>query len=306
MQVVAFAPDDRQASGGKLRKNAILRSMASSGRRSASIRVPAPELAAAPERAPLVCRPAPPTRELLEARGITHKDIKGDREVELVRRYQAGDRRAGEILLRAHAKLITFEAKKWSHGHHDLPEEDLLTEAQLAFLRGVERFNETRGVKVASYAPIFIRQALTRAKCEQGHTVYVPIWHHYGSDTIKRDDVRQAGRSALSVGRLDAPIGDDDGACQGDLVAGDDNPEAEFAEREWGNVSAELLRDAMAALPPRAADILRRRAEGETLEEIGQSYDLSRERVRRLEVLAKERARKLIGAAGRLRLAETD
>jgi RNA polymerase primary sigma factor len=252
-----------------------------------------------------VCRAAAPTRELLEARrGITHKDIKGDREAELVRRYQAGDRHAGEILLLAHSKFIAFTTTKYSKGSHDLDPEELLAEGQIGFLRSVETYDPTAGA-LTTYADAWIRSKVERAKLNTGKPIRLPAGL-CSRKALEAGTLRaEAARNALHIARLDTPIGDDDGACLGDLIAGGDNPETELAEREWGAVSAEMLADALAFLPPKAADVLRRRAEGETLEEIGQSYEISRERVRQIEKLAKEAARRHIGQSVRLRLSET-
>lgn len=258
--------------------------------------LPTPPVQTEPEEAsPLVYLPTPPTREVIDARtkGVSHNEIKGDREAELIRRYQAGDRNAGEILLRAHHKLIAYYAQKYSFGPHDLSPEDILAEAQVGFLQGVQRFDPTSGFALNTYTIHWIRHAVQRSKVDTGNTIRVPVHVH---DSAKKRDPNDrlalAKNAARRLSHLDAPIGDEDGATLGDILAGDDNPEEAFAAQEADRVAVETLRAALAGLPPRLADVLRRRADGQTHEEIGQAYGLSRERMRQIERLAQEQAKK--------------
>lgn len=242
------------------------------------------------------CRPAPPTPELLAARaGITHKHIRGDREADLIRRYQAGDRHAGEILLRAHAPLIAFFAKKYNKGRHDIPWEDILAEAQIGFLKGVERFDPTRGFKLGTYAPAWIRHKVQRVIADAGNTIRVPV-HMRGPQVEGEKRYEREARHALSMAHLDAPLGDtDDSLSLGDILAAPEDVEGGVAEDEERRVLKAVMARALAALPPRLADILRRRTDGQTLEEVGDLYGVSRERIRQLEVEGKRALRRTIG-----------
>jgi RNA polymerase sigma factor (sigma-70 family) len=222
--------------------------------------------------------------------GVTHKDIKGERETELILRYKAGDRHAGEILLRAHVGLITHYAKRYRGNWHELDFEDLLAEAQMGFLDGVQRFDPGAGFKLSSYAPHWIRHYITRACHNVGTTIRVPVGRHDKRKNGSDDPLSRAANAALCPLRLDAPIGEGDDRSLGEVVADEDNPEAEVAERESAAFLASKLEQAMATLSPMAVEVLRRRAEGETLEEIGTSHGLSKERIRQIETLAKDRA----------------
>jgi RNA polymerase sigma factor (sigma-70 family) len=256
---------------------------------------PAAEPAPEEEPAPLVCRPAPPTREVLAARrGITHKDIKGDREAELIRRYQAGDRHAGEILLRAHAKAIAYWTNRYGWGRHDLAPEDLLAEGQLGFLQGVARFDPGRGFKILTYVVPAIRHRVQRARENLGSTIRVPVGQQ---EKLKADTPRaEAARSAFRVSSLDVPIGDEDGRTLGDLMVGEE-PHAEErlgAEEERAFVRAAV---AQAGLSLRLLSIVERRVLAEepaTLEELADDYGVTRERIRQLEVKAMRKVERAI------------
>ena len=253
---------------------------------------------AAPEQnepAQSVCHPSGLTREVLAARkGIAHKDIKGEREAELVRRYQAGDRHAGEILLRAHAALIASTTKPYRHSRwHDLAPEDLMAEAQIGFLEGVKRFDPTVGVRLSTYALHWARRRAHRATADEGTTIRVPVHHHEGGKKGQKKHSNEA-RAALGVLRLDAPTGDEDDRTFADLAV-DGAPLADerlCAEEEREMVESILSR---AGLTPRERTVLERRVltdEPETLAEIGLSFGLTRESIRKIEAGALEKIRR--------------
>lgn len=160
--------------------------------------------------------------------GVSHTDIRGEREAELIRRYQRGDRHAGEILLRAHAPLIAHCATKYGRGRHDLSPEDLLAEAQIGFLKGVARFDAARGAQLPTYACHWIRQSVVRTKIDTGTTIRVPVSQY--DKGLGRDDTRgRAAYNALHLSRLDEPIGgEDDDATLADLCAGGTTPNARW------------------------------------------------------------------------------
>lgn len=226
--------------------------------------------------------------------GVSHKDIRGEREAELIQRYQGGDRHAGEILLRAHAPLIAHYARKYGRGRHDLSPEDLLAEGQIGFLKGVARFDATRGAQLPTYACHWIRQSVERAKIDTGTTIRVPVNQY--AQGLGRDDSRgRAAYSALHLSRLDEPIGGKgDDATLADLCADGDDPERTVADEEQQRVTREALERVLGAMPPKLAEILRRRAEGETLERIAQTQGVTREAVRQRETKARDMAQRLL------------
>lgn len=243
-----------------------------------------------------VCEPTPPTIEVLAARcdGVTFKEIRGEQQDDLIRRYQAGDRHAGEILLRAHAPLITRWVRWYGRGKHDLEFADLMAEAQIGFLHGVARFDFTKAVQLPTYVTHWMRSRVERAKANLGSTIRVPVHLRDQRKKDRADDDPRAvaARNALNLRRLDAPIGDEDGATTlADVVPDEDDPEANVAEREDEHVRTSLAHAILAALPEREADIIKRRAAGETLDDIGATWGVSRERIRQIEASAMVAAR---------------
>lgn len=243
-----------------------------------------------------VCQPQATTREVMAARaGITHKHIEGDPELDLIRRYKAGDRHAGEILLRAHAKFISFNAHRFCHFSHDLSPEDLLAEAQLGFLEGVLHFDESKGFKLVTYANHWLRHVVRRTAENIGNTIRVP--NRFSKKEVLNADGKLAAcaRAAKSMSSLDALISDDAGSETSFLAMtpGDGpTPEEALSTHEDDAATAEHLEETMAALPVKWADILRRRAAGESLQAIGESYGVSRERIRQIEEKARAAAQK--------------
>lgn len=214
-----------------------------------------------------------PTRELLEARrGISYRDITGEREADLIRRYKAGDRHAGEILLLAYRKPIAIEAKKWKHRRSQLPWEDAFAEAQLRFLDAVREADMSLGTRLMSFASFYVMNGVVLAEHEQGNTVYVPthVWH--GVNVPKSESRIEHGKAMLHLGHLDAIIGDD-GYTLADTVKDDaNNPEDEMARCEFKHMSESMIREAMASLPSLQLDVIMRHIDGETLESISLVY----------------------------------
>lgn len=260
----------------------------------------------APQRPPHVCRSESITREALAARA--GQEVGAGREAELVRRYQAGDRHAGEVLLRVHAKSIAGCARKHGRGRHDLSGEDLLSEAQIGFLEGVCRFDPAEHGLMIAHALCSAKRRVLSAKVRAGSTIRVPAHARKRLREGRGDECAQRAGCALAPRRLDATLGNADSETLHELLAdaGSEDAEVIAAEREWKAVTAEMLGEAMAALPEKFSIVLRRRAMGETVEAIAQSMDMSRDRVREIEELAKKKARRALGKIGRLRLAEAE
>lgn len=242
------------------------------------------------------CQPQGPTLEVLAARaGITHKAIAGDPELDLIRRYKAGDRHAGEILLRAHAKLISYNAHKFGHFSHDLAPEDLLAEAQIGFLEGVTHFDESRGFKLNTYAVHWLKHMVRRTAENTGATIRIP--NRFSQKEVLNSPGKTAAcaRAAKGMLSLDALIADDAGSetsFVSNMPGDGPTPEADLSSHEEEEVLAQQLTEVMGALPRKYADILQRRAAGESLQEIGESYGVSRERIRQLETKARAMAQK--------------
>ena len=242
--------------------------------------------------------------------------------------YQARreQKRLREEMVRAHLRLVVAIAKKY-RGYSSLELSDLIQEGNLGLMRAVEKYNYRHGVKVSTYAVWWIRQSITRAIAHQGRMIRVP--EHMAKTARKvhraRSKLQQHGREpgsdeiaarsgiakahvdqALSLVQsptsLDIPIGEDGDTTLGDLL------EAPDADNPHTAAEAAALRDcvaeALARLTPREERILRMRfgigMADHTLEQVGKTIGVTRERIRQIEVKALQklsdpaRARKLL------------
>ena len=244
--------------------------------------------------------------------------VTADEEVELAQRIKAGDDDALHQLVRANLRFVVSVAKKYQGQGLTLP--DLINEGNYGLIKAAQRFDETRGFKFISYAVWWIRQAILQALAEQARTVRLPL-NRIGTiskvrkasarlaQTYNRtpnvaelaaeldlpahkveDALRHQSRS-LSV---DAPFGEDDDNNLLDVLA--DAAETAPDEEMVGESVREDVQRALATLPPREAEITRLyfgigREAPMTLEEIGQAYDLTRERVRQIKEKALRKLR---------------
>ena len=245
-----------------------------------------------------------------------------EEEVELAQRIQAGDDAALHHMVRANLRFVVSVAKKYQG--QGLTLSDLINEGNYGLIKAAQRFDETRGFKFISYAVWWIRQAILQALAEQARTVRLPL-NRIGTiskirkasarlaQTYKRppnveelaaeldlppqkieDALRHQARS-LSV---DEPFGDEDDNNLLDVLedAADTPPDEQLVD---DSVKSDIER-ALATLAPREAEITRLyfgigRETPMTLEEIGQEYELTRERVRQI----KEKALRKLRQKGR-------
>jgi RNA polymerase primary sigma factor len=231
-------------------------------------------------------------------------------EVELSKRIERGDMEAKRRMIESNLRLVVSIAKNYRN--QGLPFLDLIQEGMFGLIRAVEKFEWQRGLKFSTYATWWIRQAVARAIADKARTIRVPVhvvermqkmhraerylWTQLAReptlDEIAREaglplqqalEVRAAARASTS---LDQPIGEQEDAVFGDLVAGDDPlPEEETEKR----LQKEALDRALEALPERDRRVLELRyglrgEEPHTLEHIGRRLGITRERVRQIEV----------------------
>ena len=225
--------------------------------------------------------------------------------------------RAKSDLVEANLRLVVTIARQYQR--FDVPLLDLVQEGNLGLIRAADRFEYRRGHRFSTYAGWWIKQAIRRALLGQGKPIRMPahlaetrsqvvrarreLVQELGRDPTPEEiaersglaieKVRIIGELALEPLSLDAPMSDDGDACFGDLLAGD-SPMAddELARRRLTEHTRELLD----SLPAREREVLMRRYgldgdEDETLEEIGQSFSVSRERIRQIEAKALEKLR---------------
>jgi RNA polymerase sigma factor (sigma-70 family) len=218
--------------------------------------------------------------------------------------------RAKDHLLRANLRLVVSLAKRYTG--HGMPFLDLIQEGNLGLIRAVEKFDYAKGFKFSTYATWWIRQAISRAMADQSRTIRLPV--HLVEQVnklqrIRREKNQELGREAshaelahelditeerlrelLDLSRdlvsLDQTVGADDDASLGDFIA-DDRASAGESSVEAGLMRAQLY-DVLGTLEPREAAVVRMRygldgAQPKTLDEIGRSFKLSRERIRQIE-----------------------
>jgi RNA polymerase primary sigma factor len=244
--------------------------------------------------------------------------------------YQARQelKRLREEMVRAHLRLVVAIAKKY-RGYSSLELSDLIQEGNLGLMRAVEKYNYRRGVKVSTYASWWIRQSITRAMADLGRMIRVPghmaqtarkvhherskLHQQHGCEPgaaeiaarsgIAKAHVEQALSLVQEPTSLDIPIGDEDGdATLADLIEAPeaDNPHTAAESTALRDCVAEVL----AELTPREERILRMRfgigMPDHTLGQVGESFGVTRERIRQIEAKALQKlshpamARKLL------------
>lgn len=237
--------------------------------------------------------------------------INSEQEVVLARRIREGDQKALEQLTKANLRFVVSVAKQYQN--QGLTLGDLINEGNLGLIKAAQRFDETRGFKFISYAVWWIRQSILQALAEQSRIVRLPLnkigfinkinktFSQLEQDfereptneeiskvlQISQDDIRDTMRSSGRHISMDAPLLQGEDGNLLDLIPGEDELSPET------NLMTESLRReierALGTLTPREADVVRLYyglAEGTasmTLEEIGERFELTRERVRQIK-----------------------
>ena len=273
----------------------------------------------APPPQPVVYETTTDALQLFLREAGRHALLTAAQEVELSKKIERGDPEAKQRMIQSNLRLVVSIAKNYRN--QGLPFLDLIQEGTLGLIRAVEKFDWRRGFKFSTYATWWIRQAVARALADKARTIRMPVhiverlqkmnkaermlWTQLGREPTLAEiaeeaslpleqagEVRAAARASTS---LDQPVGEQEDAVFGDFVAGDGpTPEDEV---ETSLRSQALIRG-LAALSERERKVLALRygltdAEPKTLEEIGRSLGLTRERVRQIEVHALRRLSKL-------------
>lgn len=244
--------------------------------------------------------------------------INAEMEVELAKRIKKGDQRALEKLVRANLRFVVSVSKQYQNQGLTLP--DLINEGNLGLIKAAQRFDETRGFKFISYAVWWIRQSILQAIAEQSRIVRLPLNQVGSLNKINKafaaleqeferppsaDELAQAlelpeekVKDTMSVsGRhvsVDAPLKDDEDFSLLDLISNNESPRAD-GDLMRESLQREIERS-LETLTERERDVIKLffgigMNHGLTLEEIGDKFDLTRERVRQIKEKAIRRLR---------------
>jgi RNA polymerase primary sigma factor len=244
-----------------------------------------------------------------------------EEEVELAARIKKGDKKAREQMIKANLRLVV----KIAHDYEGLglPLLDLINEGNIGLMKAVERFDPAKGGKLSTYGSWWIKQSIKRALANQSKTIRLPVHlvdkiskmrrtamklqEEFGREPtdeelgeelgISASRVAQLRTAAIRPASLDAPIGDDDSNNFAEVVQ-DENADTPYEQLEEKTVNR-MLHEMIKTLDPREATILRYRfgldgGTEKTLEEVGERFGVTRERVRQIQNIALNKLRKMI------------
>jgi RNA polymerase primary sigma factor len=242
-------------------------------------------------------------------------------EIELAARIKKGDKKAREQMIKANLRLVV----KIAHDYEGfgLPLLDLISEGNIGLMKAVERFDPSKGGKLSTYGSWWIKQSIKRALANQSKTIRLPVHlvdkiakmrrvalklqEEFGREPTDEELAEELGMTpsrvaqmrtaAIRPASLDAPIGDEDSNNYSEIIA-DEAAHTPYKQLEDATVTA-MLREMVKTLDEREATILRYRfgldgGPERTLEEVGEKFGVTRERVRQIQNIALNKLRKMI------------
>lgn len=258
--------------------------------------------------------------------------LKPEQEVELAGRIQKGDKEARDLMISSNLRLVV----KIAHDYKDfgLPLLDLISEGNIGLIKAVERFDPQKGGKLSTYAAWWIKQSIKRALANQSKTIRLPVHlvdkiskmrkmataltEELGREPTDEEIAEEMHMPVNKVAHLktvsvrptslNAPVGDDSDSTEFGEMVGDESAATPFEQLSEKSIQSDV-NDMISDLDEREARIIRLRfgLEGETpltLEEVGEIFGITRERVRQLQNMALSKMRKIMYNKERQRTVE--